>query len=202
MISALTSTLSATLSSVSTLFTMDFYNKWDKNASSQKKVLVGKITAVIALIISVVWAPFIQEFDSLIAYYQEIVSYLAPPVVATFFLGLFWKRSNAIGAFIGLISGLVIAAVIMITKYILNIEIGLHFLLLAPIVMLISLVVNVLVSLGTPPPELNKVEKNTWSVQIWRDETKELKGTIWYKNFRFQALLLVLCCFGMYFLFF
>ncbi len=202
MISALTSTLSATLSSVSTLFTMDFYSKWNKNASSKEKVRVGKITAVVALIVSVVWAPFIEEFDSLIAYYQEIVSYLAPPVVATFFLGLFWKRSNAVGAFSGLMSGLVMAAAIMFTKYVLEIEIGLHFLLLAPIVMLLSLIVNVLVSLMTAPPELEKVEKNTWTVQIWKDETKELEGTVWYKNFRFQALLLVLACFGMYYIFF
>lgn len=202
MISALTSTLSATLSSVSTLFTMDFYGKWNKDATSKEKVRVGKITAVVALIISVAWAPFIQEFDSLIAYYQEIVSYLAPPVVATFFMGLFWKRSNATGAFTGLMSGLVIAALIMFLKYALHIEIGLHFLLLAPIVMLFSLLVNLVVSLMTAPPEPEKVEKNTWTRQIWRDETKELEGTKWYRNFRFQAFLLMLLCFGMYYFFF
>ncbi|MHC0443624.1 sodium:solute symporter family transporter, partial [Flavobacterium sp. 3-210] len=83
--------------------------------------------AVVTLIIAILWAPYIGKFDSLIAYYQEILSYLAPPVVGTFFLGLFWKRSNAIGAFSGLMSGLFIAVIIMSAKYILGIQIGLHF---------------------------------------------------------------------------
>ncbi|APU09963.1 sodium:solute symporter [Cellulophaga lytica] len=202
MISALTSTLSATLSSVSTLFTMDFYSKIDKNASSAKKVKVGKITAVVTLVIAVIWAPYIQTFDSLIAYYQEIVSYLAPPIVGTFFIGLFWKRANAKGAFSGLMAGLAVAALIMTLKYVLNVEINIHFLLLAPVLLIISLVVSIIVSLATAPPPANKVAENTWTKQIWIDETKELKGIVWYKNFRVQAILLVIACFVMYGLFY
>ncbi|UAB83165.1 sodium/solute symporter [Zunongwangia sp. SCSIO 43204] len=202
MISALTSTLSATLSSVSTLFTMDFYSKIDKNASSKKKVRVGQITAVITLVIAVIWAPYIRDFDSLIAYYQEIVSYLAPPIVGTFFLGLFWKRANGTGAIIGLFSGLLVAATLMIMKYILNFELELHFLLLAPILLILSLIITVVVSLSTQPPSEEKIKDNTWTVQIWRDETKEMKGVVWYKNYRFQVVVLILACFGMYAAFF
>jgi len=198
MISALTSTLSATLSSVSTLFTMDFYSKYDKNMSGKKKVRVGQITAMVTLVIAVFWAPYISEFDSLIAYYQEIVSYLAPPVVGTFFLGLFWKRSNAEGAFSGLISGLFLAAIIMIMKYGLGVSTGLHFLLLAPILLVLSILINIVVSLNTKAPPIEKIKENTWTTQIWRDETEELKNVIWYKNFRVQAILLVLACFAMY----
>lgn len=201
MISALTSTLSATLSSVSTLFTMDFYSKFDKKASGQKLVKVGRITALVVLVIAVIWAPFIQKFDSLVSYYQEIVSYLAPPVVGTFFLGLFWKRSNGQGAISGLFSGLFIAALIMLSKYILGIDIGLHFLVLAPIVLLISVLVNVLVSRLTALPEREKVEKNTWSRKIWIEESKELEGIAWYKNFRVLSVLLIIACFVMYLLF-
>ncbi|UII20691.1 sodium:solute symporter [Fulvivirga ligni] len=201
MISALTSTLSATLSSVSTLFTMDFYSKFDKNASSEKLVRVGQITALVALIIAVVWAPYIRTFDSLISYYQEVVSYLAPPIVGTFFIGLFWKRSNSKGAFSGLIFGLVVAVAIMLAKYTMGIEIGLHFLLLAPILLVISTLVNIIVSLTTSPPPAEKVENNIWTRKIWDDETEELKGVVWYKNFRIQALILVAGCFLMYFWF-
>lgn len=202
MISALTSALSATLNSVSTLFTMDFYSKMDKTASSEKKVKVGKITAVVTLIIAILWAPYIGKFDSLIAYYQEILSYLAPPVVGTFFMGLFWKRANAIGAFSGLMSGLLIAVVIMSLKYVLGIELGLHFLLLAPIILVLSVLTNTIVSLMTTPPPIEKVKENTWTREIWAEETLALKGVVWYKNFRLQALLLVLACFVMYALFY
>ncbi len=202
MISALTSTLSATLSSVSTLFTMDFYSKIDKNASSRKKVLVGQITAIITLIIAVIWAPYIREFDSLIAYYQEIVSYLAPPIVGTFFVGLFWKRANATGAITGLLAGLLVATCIMALKYIWQVEIGLHFLLLAPVLLVISLSISIIVSLITSPPPQEKVLENTWTKKIWKEETKELQGVIWYKNFRVQVVVLILSCFGMYAAFF
>jgi SSS family solute:Na+ symporter len=202
MISALTSTLSATLSSVSTLFTMDFYSKFDKKASSQKLVKVGRITSLVVLIIAIIWAPFIQNFDSLVSYYQEIVSYLAPPVVGTFFLGLFWKRSNAQGAISGLFSGLFIAISIMIIKYIIGIEIGLHFLILAPIVLAISALVNVLVSLLTAIPDQEQVNANTWTRKIWIEESKELEGVVWHKNFRVLSGLLIIACFLMYLLFY
>ena len=198
MISALTSTLSATLSSVSTLFTMDFYSRIDKNADNKKLVKVGRLTSLTVLILAVIWAPFIASFDSLVAYYQEIVSYLAPPIVGTFFLGLFWKRSNEFGALWGLISGILIAAILMITKYVLDLTIPYHFLLIAPIVMLLSIGVNILVSYSTGQPSPEKVAQNTWTLQIWREETKALKGLVWYKNFRVLSVLLVIACFLMY----
>jgi len=181
---------------------MDFYSKFDKKASSQKLVKVGRITSLVVLIIAIIWAPFIQNFDSLVSYYQEIVSYLAPPVVGTFFLGLFWKRSNAQGAIAGLFSGLFIAISIMIIKYIIGIEIGLHFLILAPVVLAISALVNVLVSLLTAIPDQEQVNANTWTRKIWIEETKELEGLVWYKNFRVLSVLLIIACFLMYLLFY
>jgi len=202
MISALTAALSATLNSVSTLFTMDFYAKWTKNKEGKHLVRVGQITAFIVLIIAVLWAPFIAKFDSLVAYYQEIVSYLAPPIVGTFFLGLFWKRSNAQGAFSGLMAGFVIGALIMALKYIVHVKISIHFLLLAPVLLIISALVNIIVSKATTPPPAEKVLPNTWTRQYWIDETKELKGVPWYKNFRVLALLLIVACFVEYFFFF
>ncbi len=201
MISALTSTLSATLSSASTLFTMDFYSKWDKNADSKKLVKVGRITAVVVLVVAVAWAPFIQRFDSLVSYYQEVISYLAPPIVGVFFLGLFWRRINGIGAFTGLISGLFLASVLMIVKYILMVEVNVHFLLLAPVLLLISGIVTIVVSFNTQKPLAEKVDNYTWTKKIWKEESQELQGVIWYKNFRILSILLVLACFIMYFMF-
>ncbi|HKM93404.1 MAG TPA: sodium:solute symporter [Prolixibacteraceae bacterium] len=201
MISALTSTLSATLSSVSTLFTMDFYQRFDKKATSKKLVKVGRITSFVVLLIAIIWAPFIQHFDSLVAYYQEVVSYLAPPIVGTFFLGLFWKRSNQNGAFWGLVSGLLVAGIVMALKYIVKVDMNIHFLLLAPMILVFSVVVNILISLCSQKPDPLKVAENTWTTKTWRDETIELKGTKWYKNHRILSAILVLACFAMYFMF-
>jgi len=202
MVSALTSTLSATISSASTLFTMDFYKKMRPDADSKTLVKVGRITAFAVLILAMMWAPFIQKFDPLVAYYQEVISYLAPPVVGAFFIGLFWKRSNANGAFLSLISGLIMAAVIMFWKYVLKMDIGLHFLILAPIMMVVSLLVNVIVSYAGKKPSADKTEGYTYSKKVWQQDSKELEGVKWYNNFRVLSALLVAACLIMYFSFF
>jgi solute:Na+ symporter, SSS family len=201
MISALTAALSGTLSAVSSLFTMDFYTRINPKADGKTLVRVGRITSLVVLLLAVLWAPFIQRFDSLVSYYQEIVSYMAPPIVGTFFLGLFWKRSNGHGAFWGLMSGLFIGVGIMVFKYALGLFVPFHFLILAPIVMVVSLLVNIVVSLCTGLPDAEKVKQNTWTVSIWKRETEELHDVVWYKNFRVLSALLVLACFAMFFYF-
>jgi len=198
MISALTAALSATIGSVASLFTMDFYTKINPKADGKQLVRVGRIASIMVLVIAIIWSPFIQKFDSLVSYYQEVVSYLAPPIVGTFFMGLFCKRSNGKGAFWGLISGLIIALLLMGIKYIVGIEIPIHFLMLAPIIMVLSIMVNVVVSLATEMPDPEKVAKNTWTVKIWKEESEGLKGVVWYKNFRVLAGLLVIACFSMF----
>lgn len=202
MVSALTSTLSATISSASTLFTMDFYKKIRPDADSKSLVKVGRVTALTVLILAMMWAPFIQKFDSLVAYYQEVISYLAPPVVGAFFIGLFWKRSNANGAFFSLISGLIMAAVIMAWKYIFKLDLGLHFLILAPIMMVVSILVNVVVSYAGKKPLNEKVDEYTYSKKIWQQDSKDLVGVKWYNNFRILSGLLVAACLIMYLVFF
>jgi SSS family solute:Na+ symporter len=192
MVSALTSALSATLNSVSTLFTMDFYRQMNPKADSKKLVRVGQITSFVVLIIAVLWAPLIGKFASLVSYYQEFISYLAPPIVSAFLLGLFWKRSNAHGAFAGLMVGIATAATIMTLKFGFDISVPIHFLMWAPILLIMSSVVNVIVSLSTAKPDETKVAENTWNVKLLTDDFKEHKSTPWYKNFYVLAILLVI----------
>lgn len=201
MISALTSTLSATLNSVSTLFTMDFYKVWKKDASSKQLVRVGQITSLVTLIIAVCWAPLIAQFASLVAYYQEFMAYLAPPVVCTFILGLFWKRSNAQGAFGGLMGGFLMAGIIMTAKFAFGFEAPFHFLMWVPILFTLAMLINIGISLSTRKPDEIKVIGYTWNKTVWTDDSIELKGLPWYKNFRILSVILVLMALGEYILF-
>jgi solute:Na+ symporter, SSS family len=192
MISALTSALCGTLNSVSTLFTMDFYRHFNKKADGKQLVKVGQITSFVALIIAVLWAPFIGKFSSLVSYYQEFISYIAPPVVSAFLLGLFWKRSNSHGAFAGLIAGLVVALVVTCFKYGFHITIPIHFLLWAPILFIISSSMNIIVSLMTRKPSVESIEKNTWNKTLFIEDLNEHKAIVWYKNFYILAFLLII----------
>lgn len=192
LVAALTSTLSAILNSVSTLFTMDFYSSFKDETSSKELIRVGRITSVIVLVIAVLWAPQIGKFDSLVKYYQQMLSYISPPIVAAFFLGLFSKRANAQGIFCGLLSGLAIAVVLLFYKG--SIFGDMHFLLVVPFLFSLSLLIMMAVSWMTPKPPESKVDENTWSVEIFKQETRDMRGVKWYQNYRLWSLALLLFC--------
>ncbi|MGM9740037.1 MAG: sodium/solute symporter [Candidatus Cryptobacteroides sp.] len=192
LLAALTSTMSAILNSTSTLFTMDFYAKINPSADQGKLVVVGKITAAVIVVIAAVWAPQIEKFGSLLKYYQEMLSYLAPPVVAAFLMGMFCRRANAKGAFAGLLSGLVVAVAMLVWKD--RIFGGLHFLYVIPILLVFSMVVIYLASLAAPAPGQEKLESTMFKAGDFRKETAELKTVSWYSNYRVWGGALLAAC--------
>ncbi|PWJ43153.1 sodium:solute symporter [Sediminitomix flava] len=189
MISALTSTLSAALNSASTLITMDFYTRIDKKADNKKLVKVGQIISTIILIVAALWAPNIRKFGSLVDYYQEIASYLAPPIVGIFFLGLFWKRTNSAGAFGGLVFGGLVAIVLFFFKKYTPFA-DMHFLMLVPFLLVSNMAITIIISIMTKPPTGKQLEGNLWTTALWHEETEALKSVVWYKNFRIQSAVL------------
>lgn len=194
MVAALTSSLSGLLNSVATLFTMDFYDKIAPNSSSAQKVKVGKMASVMVLVIAVLWAPQIgKQFGTLLKYYQELLSIIAPPIVAAFMLGIFWKRTNAKGALAGLIAGVFLGVFNIFYK----LQVGnsifgdMHFLLTVPFYLLWSMLVMVVISLLTDKPPIEKTEQLTFSLKEFNDETKALKQQPLINSYRFWSYLLI-----------
>ena len=66
---------------------------------------------LIFMVLAALWAPQITRFPSLWQYLQSILSYVTPPIVAIFLLGLFWRRASATGAVATLGAGVTIGAV-------------------------------------------------------------------------------------------
>jgi SSS family solute:Na+ symporter len=197
MVAALTSSLSGLLNSVATLFTMDFYNKIKPESTSKQKVRVGKMASIVVLIIAVMWAPQIgKQFGTLLKYYQEMLSIMAPPIVAAFILGIFWKRTNATGAFSGLIAGILlgIANIIFTVNNGYSIFGDIHFLLTVPYYFAWSMLVMVFVSLLTKKPPLEKTENLTFSLDEFKRETINLKQQAFYKSYRFWSYSLIAFC--------
>ncbi|WP_242118619.1 sodium:solute symporter [Aestuariivivens sediminicola] len=197
MVAALTSSLSGLLNSVATLFTMDFYDKIVPNSTSKTKVRVGKMASVTVLLIAVFWAPQIgKQFGTLLKYYQEMLSIMAPPIVAAFVLGIFWKRTNASGAFVGLMAGITLGVINII--YAVNVGHSIfgdiHFLLTVPYYFVWSLIVMVVVSLLTRKPPLEKIEGLTFSLDEYKEETLGLKQIPFHKSYRFWSYMLLLFC--------
>ena len=64
----------------------------------------------------------------------------------------------------------------------------LHFLYLAPLLLVISAVTMVVTSLLGEAPDPEKVRQLTWTPAFFREETRELAGLPWYLNYRIQII--------------
>ncbi len=108
-IAALMSSIDSGLNSVSTLFTMDFYQKMYPEKSTEELMKVGRWVTLTIMIIATAWAPQIVHFEKLWDYLQQALSWFCPPVLALFIMGLFWKKANSTGALWCIVVGTVIS---------------------------------------------------------------------------------------------
>ena len=191
LIAAMMSSLDSGLNSVSTLITMDFYKKKNPKADQKSLMVVGRIITVVIMIIAIVWAPQIGKFSKLWDYLQQTLSWFSPPVVALFVMGLFFKRINNKGALAGIGVGLLLTILIVINE--LNGKpVSLpNFLYMAGIHFALSAITMIVVSYMTPPPEDAQVDSMIWTPAVYKAETAELSDLPFYKNYRYQALALI-----------
>ena len=110
LLAALMSSLAGVFNASSTLFTMDFYRTLHPRATQPQLVWVGRIATVAMVIVSLLWIPVIQGARGLYDYLQGVQGYLAPPIAAVFFLGVFMKRLNGNGCLAALIVGFALGA--------------------------------------------------------------------------------------------
>jgi SSS family solute:Na+ symporter len=170
---------------------MDIVSKLRPNLDNKAQVRTGQIAGFIIIIIAALWAPQIQKFDSVVKYFQQLLSYMAPPVVAVFLAGLFWRRASATGALAGLLSGLGMAVLLLL--FIQRTPMASwHFLYIAPLIFVVSLSIVVMVSLGTTAPSKQSVDRYVWHPSLFTQETRELAGQPWFSNYRVLSVLLLL----------
>jgi len=117
LLAALMSSLSAVFNSCSTLITIDFYKKLKPDVSESRLINVGRIATVIMVVLGLLWIPFMDYISgTLYKYLQSVQSYIAPPIAATFLLGVFHKRVNAKAAVSALGLGFVLGMVRLILE--------------------------------------------------------------------------------------
>ncbi|HXW05334.1 MAG TPA: sodium:solute symporter [Vicinamibacterales bacterium] len=110
LLAALMSSLAGVFNASSTLFTMDFYQKLHPRASQHQLVWVGRVATTAMVLIGLLWIPVIQGARGLYDYLQGVQGYLAPPIAAVFFLGVFMRRLNAAGCLAALVVGFLLGA--------------------------------------------------------------------------------------------
>jgi SSS family solute:Na+ symporter len=105
LLAALMSSLAGAFNASSTLFTIDFYRTFRPSASQAQLVWVGRVATATMVLIALVWIPVIQGARGLYEYLQGIQAYLAPPIAAVFFFGVFMRRLTAAGCLAALLAG-------------------------------------------------------------------------------------------------
>lgn len=94
LLAALMSSLTSMFNSSSAMFTIDIYKLMRPKAREREEVLAGRVFGGIMIILTLLWLPILQSIQGsrLWDYIQAVSSYITPPWVMVFILGMFWKR--------------------------------------------------------------------------------------------------------------
>jgi SSS family solute:Na+ symporter len=95
-----------------TVWTYDIYQSYlVPNGSDQHYLWMGRMATVFGIGISVAAAYLARQFNNIMDLLQLVFAFVNAPLLATFLLGMFWRRSTGHGAFVGLLAGTAAAAV-------------------------------------------------------------------------------------------
>jgi len=185
LLAALMSALAGVFNASSSLFTMDFYSKLRPKATQAQLVRVGRVATVVMVIIGLLWIPVIQGAKGLYDYLQGIQAYLAPPIFVVFFFGVFMKRLNGPGCLATLLTGFVMGLVRLIidtpvklggTPYeegsFLWIMNNIFFQYYSLLITIVCIIVFLVVSYATKPPDYAKISGLTFSTLTPQDRAE------------------------------
>src|SRR4029078_3865388 len=104
--------MAANVTAFNTVWTYDIYQSHIKKGASDEHYLwMGRAATVFGIALSLAAAYVAVSFNNIMDLLQLVFAFVNAPLFATFALGMFWKRSTGHGAFLGLLSGTIGAAV-------------------------------------------------------------------------------------------
>jgi solute:Na+ symporter, SSS family len=169
LVAAIIASTASKINSIATIFTLDLYAKFrgeptraeDDKAQSQREekhlVLVGRITAVTAIVIAILVArPLVGSSEQAFQFIQEFSGFFTPGITVIFLLGLFWKRATEAGAIVAAVTSVLLSTIMKYTLPAVAFPPALNdyltpFINRMGVVFLVSLVLAVVVSLATKP---------------------------------------------------
>src|SRR4051794_36354375 len=103
--------MAGNVTAFNTVWTYDIYQSYIKrDAPDSHYLTVGRITTVVGIALSIATAYLAQHYNNIMDLLQLVFGFVNAPLFATFLLGMFWKRTTGHGAFAGLLSGTLAAA--------------------------------------------------------------------------------------------
>ncbi|WP_316812664.1 sodium:solute symporter [Pedobacter heparinus] len=190
LLSGLMSQIAGALNSIATLSSFDLYKRYYPEASDTKMVKVGRISAAVALAVSLALLPLLNQYESLFAGINDIIAHIAPPITCVFLLGVFWKKASGKAAQYTLWLGSVLGVVVFaLNKLDLDTLIGkIPFMMMAFYLFCVCTIIQVTLSYVYPVQHTEDSKKLYWN-SIW--EPLQVKGWSGIGNYKVLSVLLL-----------
>src|SRR5262245_27206515 len=104
--------MAGNVTAFNTVWTYDIYQSYIRPGQPDRHYLrMGHAATVFGIAASVVAAYATTRFNNIMDMLQLVFAFVNAPLFATFLLGMFWQRATGHGAFFGLVTGTLAAAV-------------------------------------------------------------------------------------------
>ncbi|MFL5693985.1 MAG: sodium:solute symporter family protein [Ktedonobacteraceae bacterium] len=183
LLAAFMSGMAGNVTAFNTVWTYDIYRSYIRREAPDTHYLwMGRVITVVGILLSVGAAYLAQGFNSIMDYVQVLFSVVNAPLLATFLLGMFWRRTTPWGGFWGLIIGTVSSLFLWIGEQFLHLfSFGSSegsSMWRALIAFVICFVVTIAVSLFTQPKPDVELKGLVYSLTPKAEAVK----TVWYKK--------------------
>src|SRR5437868_15133205 len=177
LVAAIVASTASKINSIATIFTLDLYAKFrgeptraeDNKAESLREekhlVLIGRITAITAIVIAIIVArPLVGSSEQAFQYIQGFSGFFTPGITVIFLLGLFWKRATEAGAIVAAVTSVALSTIMKYTLPAKAFSQGMNdyltpFINRMGVVFLVSLALAIIVSLATKPrPDVDTID--------------------------------------------
>lgn len=112
LLASFMSGMAGNVTAFNTVWTYDIYQSHiRRGASDVHYLMMGRIATVGGILLSIAAAYLASAFNNIMDLLQLVFAFVNAPLFATFALGMFWRRSTGHGAFAGLLSGTIAAAI-------------------------------------------------------------------------------------------
>jgi SSS family solute:Na+ symporter len=112
LLASFMSGMAGNVTAFNTVLTYDIYQSYIRpDASDAHYLRVARWVTVAGVGVSVLAAYVAASFNNIMDVLQLVFAFVNAPLFATFMLGMFWKRTTGHGAFTGLVTGTLAAAV-------------------------------------------------------------------------------------------
>jgi SSS family solute:Na+ symporter len=201
LLAALMSTVAAALNSTATLFSYDILKRMKPETSDKKMVFAGRVTAVVVMVLAILWSTQADRFgESIIHTVNSVGAMIAPSITTVFLFGIFWKRGTREAATYTFSIGLILGffQFIMDIPLIGNVRVltdglGISFMMQTWWVFVISSVIFVTVSYLTPKPTEKQI---SYVIDVKGYVSGKIKGITDFRIIGISVFVLLIVLWG------